>query len=75
MAYLDIPDRHTDCCQNLTCIQCGSPVSVYNCNQSFYEQRPTAELSDWWVICNSEACVHHFGEDLFQNMPDWVVEA
>lgn len=27
---------------------------------------------DWWMYCSNKGCIHHEGEGVFQETPDWV---
>jgi hypothetical protein len=65
-------DRHTECCQDTVCKTCGAHVSGYNCNASLITQRPEGQEWDWWMACDNEACVHAWGEGVWQDTPDWV---
>jgi hypothetical protein len=67
-------DRHSECCANQFCCACGSHVRTYNANERLFQQRPEAFHEDWWVACDNGACVHAYGEGLFQVSPDWIVK-
>lgn len=67
-------DRHSTCCGNHFCRDCGAHVSTYNANDSLIAARPEAETHDWWVACDNHGCKHSYGEGLFQMLPDWIEE-
>jgi hypothetical protein len=66
--------RHGDCCANQFCRACNSHVSTYDARgRVILRYRPGSAFEDWWVACDNGACVHAYGEGLFQVRPDWIV--
>lgn len=66
-------DRHTG--YNYYCVDCGSSVSTYNCNEFLYAARPELvnDPWDWWIACDNAACIHAYGEGFWQDKPEWMI--
>jgi hypothetical protein len=79
-------ERHVNCCQGLTCKDCGGTVSVYNCNGAVMEElrsRPGLAdyclFVDYWVRCSNMDCQYNFGGGMgtdsdIQEIAPWVVK-
>ena len=56
------------------CKACGGRVFSYPCNADLVAARPQGIDADWWAACSNPDCVHHYGEDIWQDVPEWVVK-
>ena len=70
-------ERHKECCQGLTCKDCGSEVGVYDCEGAVSADRD-CRYADYWVRCENIECENNIGagmgdtEDI-RDVP-WVVK-
>lgn len=56
--------------ENCRCVKCGWPIIFTCCNDDM--QRLPWGMWDWWMYCSNKGCIHHEGEGVFQETPDWV---
>jgi len=56
--------------ENKKCKTCGWSIVSVCCNDGMAE----GEWGkwDWWLYCSNKSCVHHEGEGVYQNIPDWI---
>lgn len=59
--------------KNKHCKDCRWPIIFACCNGTFREYRDAAKW-DWWVYCSNKGCINHWGEGLFQGLPNWIGE-
>jgi hypothetical protein len=60
--------NNTAILKNAECVDCGWAIIDICCNG---QDEPFA-LWDWWWYCSNKSCKNHFGEGVFQNIPDFV---
>jgi hypothetical protein len=74
LVVLAVDARHGDCCAGHFCNACDSHVSTYDAGEVLLRLRPESAFEDWWVACDNGACVHAYGDGLFQVLPNWIVD-
>jgi hypothetical protein len=57
--------------ENAFCENCGWPVIFAFCNDGMGQMAP---YSDWdnWIYCANKTCLHHGGEGIYHNVPEWI---
>lgn len=55
-----------------SCTECNSSASLYLCNSDLIKERPEAKNSDRWFCCDNMRCKNRWGEEHFQDLPDWI---